>query len=597
MQPDFPPTRIGWAQGPTHAHRLVRAFSLFADRPALRWKEGGAWREMTYAALAAQVWALAALLHKKGIGPGERVSIWHETSWSWLVADFAVQIVGAVTVPIYHSLSKEEAAYILKDCGAKAIFIGHKRLLEIPPEIGDALLKIAVDRPDDWSRALDEGNKELEAHPSLRQVLEDPSVKPEDVSAIIYTSGTTGVPKGAVLTHKNVAGSCLDALIERFLEGTVHVMLLHLPLAHIMARNVSAPVILYSGGVLAIAEPQRERLPENLKEVRPTTFVTVPYLLDKFMAGVLDKIRGQPLWKRRLTEYAIALGRKRRLAGLSGDIYRPRPLGPVLWLLDRMILRKIRASLGGNLSHLIIGSANSNRESVEFFWGVGIPVYEGYGATEITNAAAYTSPEAIRLGTVGKACPGVEIRLAEDGEVLVRGPNVMKGYWNLPEATAEALDAEGWYHTGDLGRMEDGFLKIIDRKKEIYVLATGKNVAPQGVENALKRSSLILQSFVAGDRRNYVTALLVPDLSGIQKALGLNETPAVDDRRVRDLVQQEIARVSASLSDYERPKRFALVGEPFSIENGLLTPTLKLKRKAILQRYARDIESLYGGSS
>jgi len=587
-------------QGSTHTHRILQAFSLFSNRPALRWKEKGKWQEMTYAELGAKVKTLAAMLHRKGICPGDRVAIWFETSWQWLAADFAIQLLGAVTVPIYHSLSKDEATYILKDCGAKALFGGYKRMLEIPLELGKSLLKITVDGDADygWTMALADGERALASEAGLSARLENPPVKPEDISTIIYTSGTTGVPKGAVLTHRNVAGSGLDSLIRSFLGTTSHTMLLHLPMAHIMARNVSAPAILYSGGILVIAEPQRERLPENLIETKPTAFVTVPYLLDKFMSGVLDKIHSQSGIKRLISEYAIALGRKRRLAAIAGGVYRPHRLGPVLRLLDRMILSKIRGALGGKLDFIIIGGANSNRESIEFFWAIGIPVYEGYGATEVTSAATYTSPEAIKIGTVGKPYPGIEVRLAEDGEVFIRGPNVMKEYWNQPDATRESIDNQGWYHTGDVGQMDaEGFLKIIDRKKEIYALSTGKNVAPQGVENALKQSPLIMQAFVAGDRKRYITALIAPDLKAIQRILGIAELSDLKDFRIHEVIQKEIDRVSQKLSDYERIKRFTLIAEPFSMENGLMTPTLKLKRKAIQQKYDVEIDSMYDTQS
>src|SRR5579885_1835064 len=280
------------AQGPTHAHRLLEAFSLFADRVAFRWKERDGWREMTYAEFGEKVKSLAALLDSKGVHLGDRVAVWVDTSWQWQAVDCAAQILGAVTIPIYHSLSLSEAIYILKDCNAKALFSDYQHLLQVNADGGGSLLKVTMDGDAGYglAQALAEGEAIRRHHSPLNAKLDFPSIQPEDLSAVIYTSGTTGVPKGAVLTHRNVAGSTLDSLINSFIiGGESNTLLLHLPMAHIMARNVSVPAILYTGGTLAIAEPQRERLPENLMETRPTIFVTVPYLLDKFMAGVLDK--------------------------------------------------------------------------------------------------------------------------------------------------------------------------------------------------------------------------------------------------------------------------------------------------------------------
>jgi long-chain acyl-CoA synthetase len=347
--------------------------------------------------------------------------------------------------------------------------------------------------------------------------------------------------------------------------------------------------------VLAIAEPEREKLPRNLVEVAPTAFVTVPHLLDRFIDRVMEAISAKGPVMRGLARRAIDRCRMRRLAAVGeGGAPGTVRLGLVGALLDRIVLRKLRAQLGGHLEFIAIGGANSDRRSVEFFWGIGIPVFEGYGATEVTNTAAITWPGDIKLGTVGRSAPGVELKLAADGEILVRGPTVMKGYWRRPEATGETIDADGWYHTGDIGTLDaGGYLTVIDRKREILVLATGKNIAPQAIENTLARTPLVRNVCAIGHRRPYTAALVVPDLAVLGQRLGLSEPPAIDDPHVADLLREELNKLMSVLSKFERVKRITLIAEPFSPENGLLTPTLKLLRRQIAERFAEEIVDLY----
>ena len=572
----------------TYAHRFLEAARRFGAAPALRWKADGAWRDMSFADLGARVRDCAAALARRGVEPGDRVAIWHETSREWVIADLGAQVAGAVTATVYHTLLPAQAAAIVRDAGAKALVASRRRLESLGAEgILGTLVTVAIATEDFWT-LLDEGR-------AARGTAEAaPPVRPEDLSAIVYTSGTTGEPKGAMLTHASVLVNA-EAGIEAFMPRGGHTALLHLPLAHVMGRNTVTPVTLLSGSTLALAEPEREKLPSNLVEVAPTGFMTVPYLLDKFMGRVLEMLGSKGPLMRALARRALALGRRRRVAALerrrrAGPIF----AGPRLALLDRLVLRKIRARLGGRLQWIVIGGSNSNRESVEFFWGLGIAIYEGYGATEVTNSATFCRPGAVKLGTVGRAACGGEVRLAEDGEVLVRGPQVMRGYWNRPEATREAIDAQGWYHTGDIGALdEEGYLRIVDRKKEIFALSTGKKVAPQAVENALKLSPLVANACAIGDRRRFMTALVVPDLEVARARLGLEAPPAADDPRVADLVRGEVERVAGALADFERPKRLRVLAEPFGQENDLLTPTLKLKRRRIAERFAKEIEALY----
>ena len=588
------------AVGPTYAHRFLDATARFAGKPALRWKEAEAWRDMSYSELEHRALTCAAALNDRGIVAGDRVAIWLENSWPWIVCDLACQLLGAVTTTIYHTLSPSQAIALLGDSEAKAILASHERLAALQePHLSTTveLLVICADGGSiglSFAELLRKGEQAIQSQPELATRLRAPAVQPEELSALFYTSGTTGEPKGVMLTHANLIAN-IENTIAQMMPDRAHIVLLHLPLAHVMARNTTVPATLLTGGVLAIAEPEREKIPSNLIEVAPTAFPTVPHLLDKFRERALEAINAKGFVMRRLALWALRHCRARRLAAIAeGGAVRTARLGLLGNVLDRIVLRKLRAKLGGRMKFLVTGGANSNRESMEFFWGIGIPVYEGYGATEVTNTAAITWSRAIKLGTVGQKVPGTELKLAPDGEILVRGPIVMKGYWRQPDSTTEAIDAEGWYHTGDIGTLDaDGYVTIIDRKREILVLTTGKNIAPQAIENLLKRTPLVLNVCALGQRRRYTTALVVPNLEAIGQRLAMHVPPTTADPQIAELLREELSSLMSSLAHFEQVKRFTLIDEPFSPENGLVTPTLKLQRRKIAERYADEIEDLY----
>jgi long-chain acyl-CoA synthetase len=588
------------AVGSTYAHRFVDATRRFAQRPALRWKESGKWREMSYSELEERVFACAAALLDHGITTGDRVAIWLDNSWPWIVCDLATQLLGAVTTPIYHTLSPAQAVSLLRDAQAKAVLSDQFRLAPLA-QLADfeeeQWLVLSCDhgsRGRPFAEVLREGAQRLEVQHEMVGRFRPPPLQPEDLSAIFYTSGTTGEPKGAMLTHGNVVFNA-ERTIAQLLPQGEPVTLLHLPLAHVIGRNTTVPATLLSGGVLAIAEPQRDRIPSNLLEVAPTAFPTVPHLLDKFMQRAIEAVDAKGPVMRNLARWALRHCRARRLTAIAaGGKVKTARLGPLARLLDHLVLKKIRAKLGGRMQFLVTGGATSHRQSMEFFWGLGIPVFEGYGATELTGTAAITWPGAMRLGTVGQAVPGVELKLAADGEILVRGPIVMKGYWQQPEATRQAIDREGWYHTGDIGSLDgDGYLSVIDRKSEIFVLTTGKNVPPQVVESTLSRTPLVSHVCAIGHDQRFVTALIVPNLAAVGQHLGLSESLDREDPRVAQLLRNELVRLMSTLSDFERVKRFSLVAEPFTPESGLTTGTLKLLRREIAVRFAAEIEDLY----
>lgn len=594
-------TSSGNVEGSTYAQAILSATFRFANRPAMKWKEGGLWRTASYSELREDVVSLVAGLKLQGLARGDHIGIWLETGRHWIVCDLAIQVLGAVTVPIYHTLTAEKARKILEDAGAKALFSTTNRFTALrksgPPFYKEFSADANTSLTHETLKTITEaGRLALRNKPSLRQEIETPQVSAEDLSAIIYTSGTTGEPKGAMITHGSVIANAKSGIAGFLKANQEHRVFLHLPMAHVVGRNAVEAMTLLSGGMLAIAEPEREKLVSNLQELQPTHVVTVPYVLGKFHTQVIQKISQRPAPIRWLFSRAMSNARK----------YRVEPVlhgGPVklknsvfLRLFDKLFFQKIRSFLGGYAEQIVTGAAHINHETLEFFWAIGIPIYEGYGMTELTSNASYTWSGDIKLGTVGKPTEGTEIKLAADGEILIRGKGLMKGYWNKPEATREAIDSEGWYHTGDIGRMsEDGYLSIVDRKKEIFVLSTGKNVAPQSVENTIKLSPFVENACVFGDKRNYMTALIVPEWSAVIKKLGLTEKPPWHHPDVQKLFQGEIKRLMEALPDYEKVKKFSLVEEPFSVDSGLMTPTLKLRRKQIEERYSDQIESLYSG--
>ncbi|HSA58175.1 MAG TPA: long-chain fatty acid--CoA ligase [bacterium] len=586
-------TDLSIAQGSTYAHVILDATLRFARRPAMKWMGESGWRTTTYSELRGEILAIAAALQKKGVSKGDRVGIWMETCRNWVLSDLVIQILGGVTVPIYHTQTPEKALRILKDAEVRALFSTSQRL-EALRKLG-AGVELEIDSESGIDSLREAGQRQLEDQPSLRAKLEAPDVLPEDLSAIIYTSGTTGEPKGAMLTHASIVANARGG-VHAYLNDEAPVVFLHLPLAHVVGRNAIETMTLTSGGVLAIAEPERERLVSNLRDLAPTELVTVPYVLSKFHTQVLQKIEARPAVVRRLFHHALSVGRRCRVEPLSNGGPVRQETSVLLSLYDRLFFRKIAGFLGGHVRQIITGAAHLSRETLEFFWSIGIPTYEAYGMTETTSMVTYCSKKGVKFTTVGRPAEGMEIKLAPDGEILVRGVGLMKGYWKRPEGTRDSFDLEGWYRTGDLGSLDSqGYLTILDRKKEIFVLTTGKNVAPQAIENTLKLSPLVENACVFGDNRNYMTALIYPEWSAVRKKLGADANPALDNPALLKLFNSEVQRLMQSLPDYERVKRFALVEEPFSVDNDLLTPTLKLRRKQIEEYHRDKIESLYSG--
>ncbi|HEY3822426.1 MAG TPA: long-chain fatty acid--CoA ligase [Polyangiaceae bacterium] len=548
------------------------------DAPALRSKHEGAWRPVSWRDWENRSRAIAAHLIEAGVAAGDRVAIFGSTREEWLFADLAVMMAGGVTVPIYPSLIGEQAAYILNDSGAKALFAEDasyvKRIADHDAGVTNGLARV-------WH--FSDLPVEAPAAALAAQVDERiAAARADDLATIVYTSGTTGPPKGVMLTHANLACETrgLDGLLPLTPDDE---QLLFLPLAHIFGRVLVA-MQYRVGYTTAIAESLLKAL-DNAVEVNPTFMGCVPRLYEKVYAVVNEKAAAAGGTKEKIFRWATD-SRRRGAGGLTG------------WLADRLVLSKIRARFGTRLRFAISGGAPLAKELAEWFEGAGLLVLEAYGLTETSGGTTINTVERHRFGTVGPIVPGVEVRIAEDGEVLIRGATVMRGYWNKAPDTREVIDAEGWFHSGDIGELDaDGFLRITDRKKDIIVTAGGKNVAPQNIESLLKQSGWISQAMVYGDRRPYLVALLTLNAEAAARFAQERGRPdaskLADDEELRAALKGAVDAVNAKLSSFETVKKFAILPGDFTVDGGELTPTLKVKRKVVIERHRAVIDGLY----
>jgi long-chain acyl-CoA synthetase len=548
------------------------------DAPALRSKHEGVWRPVSWREWERRGRAVAARLVEAGVEPGDRVAIFGSTREEWLVADLAVMMAGAVTVPVYPSLIGAQVAYILGDSGAKALFAEDasyvKRVADHDAAVITRLARTwhFADLPVD------------DPPPALAQPVDEriAAVRSGDLATIVYTSGTTGPPKGVMLTHANLA--CETRALDGLLPLTVDdEQLLFLPLAHIFGRVLVA-MQYRVGYTTAIAESLLKAL-DNAVEVNPTFMGCVPRLYEKVYAVANERAAAAGGTKERIFRWATdPAGRGR--GGLTG------------WLADRLVLSKIRARFGTRMKFAISGGAPLAKELAEWFDAAGLLVLEAYGLTETTGGTTINTVERHRFGTVGPVVPGVEVRIAPDGEILIRGATLMRGYWNKDADTREVIDSEGWFHSGDIGELDpDGCLRITDRKKDIIVTAGGKNVAPQNIESLLKQSGWISQAMVYGDKRPYLVALLTLNADATarfaKQRAHADASKLAGDAELRAEVQREVDAVNARLSSFETVKKFAILPGDFSVDGGELTPTLKVKRKVVIERHRAVIDELY----
>ncbi len=561
---------------------------VMMHRQAIQWVSISSeefYRNVAGVALAMQGW---------GIVKGDRVAILSENRPEWTIADFACLLLGAVVVPVYTTLTAEQTAYILKDSGAKAIFVSSEKHLQ---KVQAILSQTKVEKV-----TVMDAVETAHAHHMHRLMHDGPTapdpqldaiartVKPDDLATIIYTSGTTGVPKGAMLTHGNMASNINFSLGE-FDVGKGAISVSFLPLSHVTARHVDF-AMLYHGVTLAYVSFV-DQLPQALLEVRPTIFVGVPRVYEKVHAQVDSKAKGFP--KSWIYQWALAVGRANRDEILAGRT----PTSFSWKMADRLLFSKIRSGMGGRSEIFISGGAPLGRHLAEWYADVGIRIHEGYGLTETSPVIAVNSPRAHRLGTVGKPLPNVECRIAEDGELLVRGPSVFKGYWNRPDETRNAF-AGDWFKTGDIGNIDsEGFLSITDRKKDLIKTSGGKFIAPQPLENALKHNALVAEAVIVGDRRKFPAVLIAPYFPVLEDWARANHIAfnsrqeLVAHSKVREMYEGIVSNLNRDLARFEQLKKVVMIAEEFSAENGTLTASMKLRRKAVEERYRTQIEEMY----
>jgi long-chain acyl-CoA synthetase len=539
-----------------------------------------------------------------GLEPGDRVAVLSETRLEWALADMAILTAGLVSVPIYPTLTPEGVTHILKDSGSRALFVSDPEQAAKVKELRESTPQFPVIVFDGAERAADalsleqlcERGRDLAAgDPDLRR-RRAAGVEPDQLATLIYTSGTTGTPKGVMLTHHNIVSNVLTVL--RLLSITDRdTALSFLPLSHIFERMAGLYTLVHAGVSIAYAESV-DSVPQNLLEVRPTLVIGVPRLFEKMYARVLDAATQGGFLKKNLFFWARDVGLRwsdRTVAGETPGL----PLRAQYSCASRLVFSKLHARTGGRLRFFASGGAPLAPEIARFFHAAGLPILEGYGLTETSPVLAVNTFDDFRPGTVGKPIPGVEIRIAEDGEILARGPSIMKGYYNMPEATARALEG-GWFHTGDIGHLDpDGFLVITDRKKDLIVTAGGKNVAPQPIENRLKTDKYVSEAIVIGDRRPFLIALIVPNFENLERYArykGL-EVKGVEELvahpQVRDLLRRRVERYQADSPRHEKIRKIHLLERDLKIAEGELTPTLKVKRSRLAEDYKDVIEALY----
>jgi long-chain acyl-CoA synthetase len=567
-------------------------------------KVGGQWKPISASDFGFTVRALSLGLNGYGIQPGDRVAILSENRPEWAMADYAILCAGAWSVPIYPTLPAAQIAPLLADCGAKAIFVSSLeqlgKVLQVRGQLKslDHIVLIDGNPPREpgfatFHEVVDRGRPTLEMSPAVFDQRRQ-RVRPDDVATIIYTSGTTGEPKGAMLTHSNFVSNVVTGceVIPFTADATA---LSFLPLSHVFERMLDY-AYLHKTASIAYAE-SIEKLGANFLEVNPHCFGAVPRVYEKVYDRITTKAAAGGGLKKKLFDWAVSIGRQRAVWADRGQ---PMPGGLAVRakLADALVLKKIRGALGKNFHFAVSGGAPLSRDLAEFFIGAGVQIFEGYGLTETSPVICVNGPGRARLGTVGKPLRNVELRIAEDGEILTRGPHIMKGYFQKPEATAEAIDPHGWFHTGDIGELHDGFLSITDRKKDLIILAGGKKAAPQPIENALKRSPYVALPIVVGDRQKFLAALIVPNFDRLKQWAqeGHREIDwhALDSNHdVRRLYQAEIDAYNADRPHHEQIRAFALLPADLTIEDGSITPTLKVKRRILETRYASLIETMY----
>ncbi len=583
--------------------RFLNAVDNLPNPRAQMVRRADRWESIPSQEFLRRVAGLSTALVELGVKPGDRVGLFSANRPEWHTADFAINGAGGVTVPVYFNESPDRMTYISKHCGAKVVLVvGAAQLRK--------LLNARKELPELEQILVADGGAEIPSECLRYETLiasagatdvasyrmRASQVLPGQLASLIYTSGTTGEPKGVMLTHNNFCSNVHDVGHDFKLDPTNDVALSFLPLAHVYGRTLDY-IFIFGGAALAYVETV-EAVAQALGEVHPTIIAAVPRFFEKIYARLVEQGSKNTGVKRMIFDWAMKVAERAtpwRATGASASA-----LLKAQWkLADKLVYKKIRAGTGGNLRIVSSGGAPLSQALAEFFWTVGIPIYQGYGLTETSPIVSSNYP-ANRMGSSGKPIPNVQVRGAEDGEILVKGPCVMQGYYKNPEATREVLSEEGWFSTGDIGYVDkDNYLFITDRKKDLIKTAAGKFVAPQPIENALKTSPYILNAMVVGDRRKFIAALLVPNAATVaakaadQGIKFTSHEELASHPWVHALIEAEVKRLTVHLAQYETIKRFALLPEDFTFDNGSLTFTLKLKRRVVEQQYGSVIESLY----
>ena len=587
---------------------LMKNASVFKNETAVLYKKDGKYISITYEELYHRGLQVSRGLKKMGIKKGDKVAILSETRPMWMLADFGILNLGCIEVPIYHTDSPEQIAYILNHSEAKAVFVSTKaqyqKLLDVVDKIniefvvshdrflGDPKLPVlTLFQLSEISEDMSEAEKK-EIEDSIK------SIEPDEIYTILYTSGTTGKPKGVLLTHKNIISNLYytERKTGKILTKD-DIFLTFLPFSHVLGKTDSCYLPMYVGAKIAFAE-SIETIADNMKEVRPTIMVTVPRLLEKIYARIMDVTHNMSDTKKALVHWAVDVGKN---YVIKKYIEKKEPSILRYSIADKIMFQKLRGSMGlDRLKFFVSGGAPLDRDLNIFYWACGLKVLEGYGLTETSPVLCVNEPDNFKFGSVGTLLEETEVKIAEDGELIFRGPQVAQGYYKMPEATKESFTEDGWFKTGDIGHIdEDGFVYITDRKKEIIITAGGKNVAPQAIENALKFSKYISNACLYGDKKPYIVALVTLNIERIidyakeNKLRYLDVSDLAKNEKIIKLIKKEIEKVNKNLAKVETIKKFAILPQDFSIETGELTSTLKLKRRVVYQKYRDIIECLY----
>jgi len=587
-------------------HILWESIKNFPEKDALCYKKDGNYQGISYHEMGETIRKLTHGMAAIGLQPDDRIAILSYNRPEWPISDFAIFALQGIVVPIYHTLPPNQIAYILKDAGVRAIFVEDQsqfeKINQIKAECRDLEfifpfqeINTSGEKIISFSELLSSGEKHQQKNPDFFFNSMN-SINPEETCSLVYTSGTTGEPKGVMLHHKGFVTDIVnsEAVFGLYPED---VFLSFLPLSHLYERLGGHWCPLYRGCTIAYAD-DINTVVDDIQLVRPTVMVSVPRLYEKISRAVLEQVEESSPVKQKLFFWALKTGRKyhdrkyeNRLDGVTAFQYQ---------LADKIVFQKIKQKLGGRFRFPISGGAPLSTDTLKFFEAMGLQIVEGYGMTETHLIITLTPPGKTKYGSCGKPIPGVQVKIADDGEILVHGDTVMKGYYNKPELTREVIDPDGWLHTGDIGYIdEDNYLFITDRKKNIIVTAGGKNVAPAPIEHTLKLSRYIDDVCLIGNHRKFISAIIIPNYENLYKwteARGIpikNEEELVNHPAVNEMMAAEIERLQSNFARFEKVKKFILLSQPLTVENGELTPSLKIKRNVVEEKFKNQIDALY----